>query len=212
MGYIYRLISPSGRSYIGQTTRQIEKRLEEHQKPSTCVAIYNAIQHYKWENMKKEWYEVPDEELNFYEEMLISLLGTLAPKGYNLREGGANGKMSEGSKKKNREAQLGKTRTEDTKKLISNATAGEKNGMFKKGHMISGEKNGMFGKIGENNTSSKKVYQYDLKDNFIRSFGSSREATQHLGKKCTSGNIASCARGDPRRPMAYGFKWYYDKL
>ena len=31
MGYIYILTSPSGKSYIGQTTRSIHKRLEEHE-------------------------------------------------------------------------------------------------------------------------------------------------------------------------------------
>ena len=32
MGYIYILTSPSGKSYIGQTIRSIEKRFQQHQK------------------------------------------------------------------------------------------------------------------------------------------------------------------------------------
>ena len=107
MGYIYMLTSPSGKSYIGQTIRDIHKRLEEHQLPSSkCVAVYNAIQKYGWENVKKEWYEVPDEELDFYEEMLVALLGTLAPGGYNLKEGGGNGNLSEETKKKNQRSTI----------------------------------------------------------------------------------------------------------
>lgn len=52
MGWIYMITSPSGKSYIGQTIRPIQTRLKEHRtgKSSDCVAIYNAIQKYGWEN------------------------------------------------------------------------------------------------------------------------------------------------------------------
>ncbi|AGE49267.1 GIY-YIG catalytic domain-containing endonuclease [Acanthocystis turfacea Chlorella virus Br0604L] len=141
MGFIYRLTSPSGKSYIGQTIRPIETRLEEHQLPySKCVAIYNAIEHYGWANIKKEWYEVPDEDLNFYEEMLVALLGTLAPCGYNLMEGGgSSGKPSEESRKKMSDAHkgekshmYGKTLSYETKQKMSDAHKGEKNPMHGK--------------------------------------------------------------------------------
>ena len=115
MGYIYILTSPNGKSYIGQTTRPIEKRLEEHQKESSeCVAICNAIQYHGWENIEKDWYECPDKDLNFDEELLVREMGTLSPGGYNLREGGgANGKLSEDTKQKMR-----KPKSEDTKKKM----------------------------------------------------------------------------------------------
>ena len=110
MGYIYILTSPSGKSYIGQTTRPIEKRFQIHQqKSSNCVAIYRAIQKYGWDNFKKDWYECPDEDLNFDEELLVREMGTLAPRGYNLKEGGgSNGKHSEESKQKMSESHTGK--------------------------------------------------------------------------------------------------------
>ncbi|ABT16775.1 hypothetical protein ATCV1_Z641L [Acanthocystis turfacea chlorella virus 1] len=119
MGFIYRLTSPSNKSYIGQTIRPIEERFKEHQKSdSYCVAIYRAIQKHKWENMTKEWFEVPDEDLNFYEEMLVALLGTLSPGGYNLKEGGGSGgRMCEESREK-----------------MSIATSGDKNPFYRKSH------------------------------------------------------------------------------
>jgi len=131
MGFIYKLTSPSGKSYIGQTIRPIKERFEEHQyQNSYCVAICNAIQKYGWDNIDKDWYECPDEDLNFDEELLAREMGTLAPGGYNLREGGgATGKMSEGTKQK-----------------MSNARLGDKNPMFGNGHLLSGERNGMYGK------------------------------------------------------------------
>ncbi|AGE56182.1 GIY-YIG catalytic domain-containing endonuclease [Paramecium bursaria Chlorella virus NE-JV-1] len=102
MGFIYMLTSSSGKSYIGQTIRPIHERLAEHQYESSgCRAISAAIQKYGWENFEKEWYEVPDEDLNKHEELMVEVLGTLAPGGYNLKEGGgAHGRPSEESKKK----------------------------------------------------------------------------------------------------------------
>ncbi|ABT15844.1 hypothetical protein FR483_N559R [Paramecium bursaria Chlorella virus FR483] len=129
MGFIYKLTyKKSGKAYIGQTIRPIHKRLEEHQLPnSECVAISRAIQKYGWENFDKEWYEVPNEDLNFYEEMLVALLGTLSPDGYNLKEGGgSSGKLSEESKQKMSKARIGKTHTDETKQKMSEAQLGEK--------------------------------------------------------------------------------------
>ena len=134
MGFIYRLTFPSKKSYIGQTIRDIHKRLEEHQyASSSCVAVYNAIKKYGWEKVEKEWYEVPDEDLNFYEEMLVALLGTLSPGGYNLMGGGGSkGRPSEESRQKMSEAIsgekhhfYGKEHTEETKQKMSEAQKGK---------------------------------------------------------------------------------------
>jgi hypothetical protein len=160
MGFIYKLTFPSEKSYIGQTIRDIHKRLEEHQLPSSkCVAVSHAIQKYGWENVKKEWYEVLDEDLNFYEEMLVALLGTLAPNGYNLMEGGGSkGRPSEESKQKMSEANFGeknhmfgKEHTEESKQKISDALSGEKHPMYGK----TGEKTSMFGKKHTEETKQK---------------------------------------------------------
>ena len=110
MGFIYKLTyKESRKAYIGQTIRPIEERLKEHQlERSKCKAISGAIKKHGWDNFDKEWYEVPDEDLNFYEEMLVALLGTLSPGGYNLQEGGgATGKPSKETKQKMREAHTG---------------------------------------------------------------------------------------------------------
>jgi len=121
----------NGKIYIGQTTRPIHKRLEEHQIKTGCVAIHGAIKKHGWKNFEKEWYEVPNDDLNFYEEMLIALLGTLSPSGYNLREGGGStGKLSEETKQKIGEANKGKTHTEGTKQKNREAKLGKKNPNF----------------------------------------------------------------------------------
>jgi group I intron endonuclease len=163
------LTSPRGKSYIGQTTRPIEKRLEEHRtgQSSGCVAIYNAIQYHGWETFEKDWYECPDEDLNKHEELMVEVLGTLTPGGYNLKEGGANGKLSEETKMKIGDAlrcekhpMYGKTLSDETKKKLSEAHLGEKCYWYGKTHtnktkkkmseVKQGDKNSMYGKTGEN--------------------------------------------------------------
>lgn len=129
MGYIYMLKNKiNEKIYIGQTIRNVEKRLEEHRKKSRCIAIYNAIQIHGWENFEQDWYECPDEDLNFDEDFLVREMGTLAPDGYNIREGGGSrGKHSEESRNKMR-----KPKSETHAKNISEATKGEKNHNFGK--------------------------------------------------------------------------------
>ena len=236
MGFIYKLTyKKSRKAYIGQTIRDIHKRLEEHQQPSSgCKAISGAIQKYGWENFDKEWYEVPDEELNFYEEMLVALFGTLSPGGYNLMEGGGStGRPSEETKKKMSEAQSGekhpmyrKEHTEESKQKMSEAKSGEKNPNYRKtpseetkqkmreaqsGKSLSEESKKKMSEAqsGEKHHASKKVYQYKLDGTYVDEYGSSGEAARALGK--TDGSkIRMCARGD--RPSAYGFKWLREKL
>jgi group I intron endonuclease len=227
MGYIYILTSPSGKSYIGQTTRSIEKRFEEHEigKSTNCRGIYNAIRKYGWDNFEKDWYECPDSDLNKHEELMEEVLGTLAPEGYNLRKGGGNrGKPCEESKQRMSESQLGKIRSEESKKKQGKSIEGEKNHNF--GIPLSKEskqklRDANLGKTmgketkqkisdstkGEKNHNSKKVYQYDLEENLLGSFASTGEAERHLRGKDGS-NVRACMWG--RSKTAYGFKWSYN--
>jgi len=175
MGYIYILTSPNGKSYIGQTARLIKTRLEEHRtgQSNGCRAIYNAIKKHGWENFEKDWYECPDEDLNKHEELMVEVLGTLAPGGYNLRKGGgSHGEMSEESKQKMSEAQrgekhpmCGKTLSDGHKQKIGEAQRGEKHHMWGKSHREEsrekmseakkGEKHPMYGKTHNEETRGK---------------------------------------------------------
>ena len=184
MGFLYKLTyKVSRKAYIGQTSRPILERLAEHQLASSgCRAISGAIKKHGWENFDKEWYEVPDDELNFYEEMLVALLGTLAPGGYNLKEGGgATGKMGNETKQKMSESKTGeknpmygKEHTEETKKKMSGALSGEKAFWYGKtlsndtkqklSEAKSGEKNHMYGKTGEKNPNYGKTHTAESKE------------------------------------------------
>jgi predicted GIY-YIG superfamily endonuclease len=44
MGIIYCLTSPSKKKYVGQTERELGKRIKEHCTSTGCIALYAAIQ------------------------------------------------------------------------------------------------------------------------------------------------------------------------
>ena len=217
MGYIYSLCNKINQKiYIGQTRRPIQERFKEHRtgKSNSCRAIYNAIKFHGWDNFEKEWYECPDEDLDFDEELLVKEMKTLSPDGYNLKEGGSScGKHSDESKQRMSEVKrgekhnnFGKTHTDESKKRMSEAKRGEKHNMYGKSRSEKTKQKISDSTKGENNHKSKRVYQYDLDENLIGSFGSVGEAAKYVEGYRT--NIARCARG--KLKTAYGFKWSYN--
>jgi group I intron endonuclease len=140
MGFIYRITSPSGKTYIGQTIRDPEKRRKEHFKcPGSCILLENAIKKYGDKMEFEILLEVNDTQLDFYETRFIQQYGSMEPTGYNIRTGGSNGGHSELSCERMRVAKLGeknhnfgKPRTDSAKLAISNAKSGENHHFFGK--------------------------------------------------------------------------------
>ncbi len=102
---IYKLTSPSGKSYIGQTNN-LSRRLSEHKsKRSACIALKHAIQKYGIDNFTvtilMEGLSI--DEANKQEELSILSENTLSPIGYNLKSGGLNNTHSECTKEKMRQ-------------------------------------------------------------------------------------------------------------
>ena len=90
LGIIYKISSPSGKTYVGQTKRSFKKRIQEHKGESSgCTLIKKAINKYG-DEMKYEIIEenVPHEQLDEREIYWIKELNSLAPSGYNLNTGG----------------------------------------------------------------------------------------------------------------------------
>ena len=141
MGFIYSISSTSGKVYIGQTRREVEKRKTEHFKcPGSCILLENAIKKYGQAQMKCEvLLEINDGSLDEYEKKFIEMYDTLEPNGYNIRSGGAAGIHSEESRVRMREAKLGeknhnfgKPRSDEFKLKVSFAKSGCKHHFFGK--------------------------------------------------------------------------------
>jgi len=145
-GYIYRLTSPSGKSYIGQvveflrdgTKKGVTKRWLQHcnsaknNSEKGSRALNNAINKYNPENFEiEELLYCNVDELDFYEKKFISEYNTMVPNGYNLQNGGTFTKHSEETCKK-RSASMKKLLNDPVKRLKwRNAKLGKRGGKRK---------------------------------------------------------------------------------
>ncbi len=126
---VYRITSPSGKSYIGQTNN-LQRRLSTHSRSSGCPALHAAIQKYGWSNFNHHVIQtnLTIAEANMVEEESIALHNTISPNGYNLHKGGLNHSMKQSEEtclKKSKSLQ-GHEVTEETKAKIRNSHLGLK--------------------------------------------------------------------------------------
>ncbi len=93
--YVYRHVSPIGKSYIGITKQNPERRFQNGEGYKTQDAFYRAIKKYGWDSFKHEILEegLTEKEALEKEAYYISTVyQSFAPKGYNSREGGIHGR------------------------------------------------------------------------------------------------------------------------
>jgi group I intron endonuclease len=177
-GIIYKVSSPSGKVYIGQTIFSLERRKQRHFSDSRNVdsKSYNlklakAIRKYG-ENLKWEVLHVAfHEELDELEILEISNHNSRL-EGYNCTFGGEGGRghvMSEDGKKRISEFMIGKVpwnkgipRKESVKRKISLSRMGQKPSEETKKKLskarqgrYSGENNPMYGKKHSEETKRK---------------------------------------------------------
>ena len=73
--------------------------------------------------------------LNYLEKFWIATFNSIAPNGYNIEHGGSDkGEVSESTKQKLRDANIGKKASVETKQKISDANRGENNSFYGKTH------------------------------------------------------------------------------
>ena len=101
-GIIYKITcKPTGMSYVGQTVQGLNKRMKQHREQrSYCRCLSEAIKEHGWSNFEVETlWEGNSKLLNDMEVKFIEEYNTMAPNGYNLREGGGKSeKVSEDSR------------------------------------------------------------------------------------------------------------------
>lgn len=137
-GFIYKITSPSGKVYIGQTLDLIRrkskyKRLDCKQQPK----IFNSIEKYSWESHTFEVIEeVNSTSLNEREQYWITFFNSLE-NGLNCTGGGDSRKISPETIEKIRQSKLGKpspnkgrTMSDEQKRKISESMVGNNNNRF----------------------------------------------------------------------------------
>ena len=173
---VYVHTSPSGKMYIGQTGRSPEKRwgkngrryLEKKNDKYIHPAFARAIEKYGWNNFEHEVIasKLTKEEADNFEKLLIEKLDTQNPEfGYNCKDGGSNGALSEETRKKisesnkgNKNCMFGKKFSEEHRKKLSESHKGMKVSEEVKRKIsksLKGENSYMYGKHHSEETKKK---------------------------------------------------------
>lgn len=206
--YIYKITSPSGKVYIGQTTH-IKLRFKAY-KHLNCKGQNRLYKSFVKHGVQNHTFEIierfdSDIEVSILNDREIFYIKDYKDKGFallNLTDGGLNCRKSEETRKKFSQAKLGKyegelnpmygkTHTLETRLKISIINKGRKLTKDNKDKLIK--------------SISKVLIQHDIEGNFIKEWNSATEAAKELG--FNSRVINSQARG--LRKTAYGFIWKY---
>jgi len=126
---VYKHIFPNNKIYIGVTSLLKERRWQLGKGYKRQIFLYNAIQKYGWENIKHEviFENLTKEEAEQKEiELIKQYKSNQREFGYNIESGGNINKVSEETKIKIRNANLGKKMPEYTKQKLLQANLGKK--------------------------------------------------------------------------------------
>lgn len=185
---IYKITSPSGKVYIGQTWDS-KKRFSNYKNLycKTQIKLYNSLKKYGFDNHIVEIiHELPEdvtqEVMDNYEGLYISQYKSCGEL-MNLREPGSRGKHSEESKRRMSEVWNRPTKSKEEKTRISDSLRN----YYKENISL----------------NRKKVVQTDLQGNIIKTWNSSREAAKELNINYK--NISHVVNG--YRPTYKGYKW-----
>lgn len=207
---VYKHTSPSGKVYIGITSKTIQER-------KNCGYGHNAhlrsaIKKYGWNNFKHEVVAeglTADEAQEMEKRLISEMNSTDRDKGYNLSLGGEATflglKHSEATKAKISKANKGKVVSLSTRQRLSESLKGK----------LIGEKNPMYGKPKSAETIQKQydahrhqmkpIDQLDMDGNLLATYESINSAVRATGIK--KQNIRCCIIGKSRH--AGGYKWQY---
>ena len=216
---VYKHTTPSGKVYIGITSKKAEQRWLNGRGYKRNTHFWNAIQKYGWENITHEILaeNLTKEEACGCEQMYIAIYGSCEPeKGYNMTYGGETGAIHTiESRRKLSASKIGKRYN------IGVPFAEERKAKLRGPRpSISGEKNPRYGKkvpaeeiarrqahrtytYGSENPRAKAILQLDMDGNIVKRWGSIKDAAELF---CRTG-IKDCLRGKYKQHK--GYQWRY---
>lgn len=111
----------NGKRYVGQTSKALKTRFRDGLGYKRCTLFYRAIQKYGWDNFEHKVliHGLTKEQANRWEKRLIKEWDLMNPrKGYNLNEGGIDGKHCTETIKKIAEKNKNRIVSEKTKSIL----------------------------------------------------------------------------------------------
>jgi group I intron endonuclease len=246
---IYLIKSPSSRIYIGQTWN-LNERYKSGVSPSQRL-LYRSYQKHGKENHTKQIIHqfignVTQQDLDYWERRYIDLYKASGFELLNIREGGGNrGALSQETKELLRQrknewiklnpekqktitaaacaANIGKKRSEETKKLQREAAKGRPKSeqhrlnasAAKKGkpsphkgkHFSAEAVERIRAAVKTRNQKRCPIIQYSMNGEFIKEWSSIKEASETL--LIHKATIGGCIRNVPHYKSAGGFLWKY---
>lgn len=204
---VYKHVFPNGKVYVGITSQKVERRwrngLGYRNKQDL---IYRAILKYGWENIVHDVLctGLSKEEAEKKEVELILFYNSTNPaKGYNVESGGNVHKhLSEATKEKLRQANLGKRHSEETKRKISASNKGKRTMTQEQLRKMRLGRKYNFTPWNKGKTiSTTAVVQYDKEGNVIKEYINCHDAQ----KQTNISHIYAACKG--KRKTAGGFVW-----
>lgn len=201
---LYRHTSPSGKVYIGITSKTANKRWNNGRGYSNCTYFYNAILKYGWDNIKHEilFTDLDESRAKSLEIELIRHYKSLGIS-YNMTNRG-DGYLGYTPPKEVRRklSELAKNRTHTCSEEARNK--------IRESHLrnLSSYKSQEFrDKISKAVDYKKsKVSQFTLGGEYLRSFSSANEAEKFTS--ISRGAILRCCKGKVRRAGNFIWKYY----
>ena len=216
---VYKHTTPSGKVYIGLTSKPVEKRWLNGQGYRRNKHFWNAIQKYGWDNIEHIVLAsgLSKEEASKIEKMYIAIFRSHEIKhGYNLTYGGETGivhtiesrrKLSEA--KKGKSYNVGVPFTEERKRHMRENHAD-----------VRGEKNPNWGKkwtpeaiairqshrvyaTGGDHPKARPILQLDMDGNIVKRWDCIADAA----KEYTRTSIKDCLKGKYKQHR--GYQWRY---
>jgi len=155
-GIVYLITNTmNGKRYVGQTTHTLEHRQRAHLRSPRNRHLAHAFRRYGrdafvWHVLREA---ASQEVLDKLEDQFILAFNTLDRRfGYNLRRGGAQGRLSDEVKRRIAAAKTGQFLGDHTREKISTwhksrgSWVGDDNPWFGKGSSLRGDGNPMFGR------------------------------------------------------------------
>ncbi len=221
MGYIYKITNKTdGKIYVGQTIQTLEERWSHHRSmKGNCRYLKSAFKKYGIDNFIFEMIcNCSDEELDKLEIQYMAEFNSMVPNGYNLREGGNGGRHHEETKKKISESLKGRTdivrgnwiglyHSEESKNKISEALKGRTYIIRSNSFSWIGLHHSEESKKKMSESHKIKINQYDLNNNFIRTFDSISDAEKETNNDRSS--IGKCCNN--KHKTAGGFIWKFNE-
>lgn len=204
MGYIYKITNLiNNKIYIGQTTRTIQDRWNQHisdsKRPDKQTYLYKAFNKYGIDNFKIEKIiEAPQEKLDELEIFYIKQYNSYYD-GYNMTLGGSSHriynseyiyKLWEKGFSKSEIMKITGISQHQFWELMKNQPTYSKEESLKR----------------SNKAIQKSIDQYDLENNYIQTFPSIQEAARQTKSEAT--NIVKVLKGKMKKTNGYIWKYH----